>query len=83
MHDFLVDFSKKWPEKVLFSIIENCAWEKCGKKLKIQENWVIFVKSIVFGSFRAKTNYFKKASWVLNEIVIFSTYLSLQKYFSN
>ena len=36
-HDFLVDFSLKWPEKVEFSIsviIENCAWGKSGKNSK-------------------------------------------------
>ena len=36
-HDFLVDFSLKWPEKVEFSIsviIENCAWGKSVKNFK-------------------------------------------------
>ena len=38
-HDFLVDFSLKWPEKVKFSIsviMENCAWGKSGKNLKLE-----------------------------------------------
>ena len=36
-HDFLLDFSLKWPDKVEFSIsviIENCAWGKSGKNAK-------------------------------------------------
>ena len=37
-HDFRVEFSKKWPEKIKFfntAITENCAWGKYGKNSKV------------------------------------------------
>ena len=44
-HNFLVDFSLKWPEKVEFSIpviIENCAWGQNVSKMANFQNDTIF-----------------------------------------